>query len=65
MGLYLLENVRKGEFITRYSGEPINQTECTRRTDDYHIRVHADLYLDAADETHFEGHFINDVRRAH
>ena len=65
MGLYILESASKGEFIARYRGEAITQAECARRTGGYRMRVHANLYLDAADEAHFEGRFINDGRRAH
>ena len=60
MGLYLLESARKGEFIAGYSGEAFDRAECTRRTGGYRMRVHTNLYVDVADEAHFEGRFIND-----
>ena len=65
MGLYVEEDVRAGEWIARYSGEPLTQAECVRRPHShYRLQVHKNLYLDAADKRHFEGRYINDARNS-
>jgi len=59
----LLEDVEKGEWIARYSGEPLNRKECDKRSkSQYRVQVHKNLFLDAADVKHFEGRYINDPR---
>ena len=64
MGLYMDEDVKAGEWIARYSGEPLSQAECERRQQShYRLQVHRNLFLDAADKRHFEGRYINDARK--
>ena len=61
-GLFLLEGADKNEWIARYSGDPLTKAECeSRRRSQYRLQVHKNLFLDAADEKHFEGRFINDA----
>ena len=64
LGLYLLEDVKVGEFVTRYSGEVIDAIENNNRTSHYRIKISGNLYLDAEKIQHFEGRFINDGVRA-
>ena len=62
LGLYLEEDVRAGEWIARYSGEPLTQEECENRPQShYRLQIHRKLYLDAADKKHFKGRYINDA----
>ena len=64
LGLYLLEDAAKGEFVARYSGEAIDKTENEARTSHYRIKISKNLYLDAEEKHHFEGRYINDGKRA-
>ena len=62
MGLYLMEDVKKGDWIDRYSGDPLTKAECDSRPHShYRMQVHRNLFLDA---TNFEDRFINDVRHS-
>ena len=64
MGLYMLEDVKAGDWIARYSGEPMTRAESGQRAHShYKLQVHDNLFLDAADPIHFEGRYINDARR--
>ena len=63
-GLFVLEDVKKGEFIARYSGEAIDKDECARRSSNYRLKIHQNLYLDAESPAHFEGRHINDGQRS-
>ena len=62
LGLYLLEDAKAGDFIARYSGEPLSRQESVKRRSHYRLQVHKNLYLDAADPRHFEGRYINDSK---
>ena len=63
MGLYLMEDVSKNTWIARYSGDPLTKMECDkRRHSQYRMQVHKNLFLDAEDECHFEGRYINDAK---
>ena len=63
LGLFLLEDAEKGEWIARYSGEPLTRIECDKRKQSqYRVQVHKNLFLDAADKKHYEGRYINDPR---
>ena len=63
MGLYLMEEARKGTWIARYNGDPLTKKECDkRRRSQYKIQVHKNLFLDAENPCHFEGRFINDAK---
>ena len=65
MGLCLVEDAKKGEWISRYSGDPLTKAECERRHQShYRMQVHKNLFLDTADVKHFEGRFINDARHS-
>ena len=64
LGLYLLDDAKEGEFVARYSGEPINRTENATRSGHYRIKISNNLYLDAEKSHHFEGRFINDGKRS-
>ena len=65
MGLYLMEDAEKGDWIARYSGDPLTKEECDSRPHShYRMQVHKNLFLDAANMKHFEGRFINDARRS-
>ena len=65
MGLYLLEDAKTGEWIARYSGDPLTWAESNRRKHShYRLQVHRNLFLDAEDTKHFEGRYINDARRS-
>ena len=65
MGLYLMEDAEKGDWIARYSGDPLTKAECDNRPHShYRMQVHKNLFLDAANAKHFEGRFINDARRS-
>ena len=56
MGLCLVEDAKKGEWIARYSGDPLTKAECERRNQShYRMQVHKNLFLDVADVKHFEG----------
>ena len=63
-GLFVMEDIKKGEFVARYSGEAISREECMRRSSHYRLRIHRGLYLDAENPTHFEGRHINDGQRS-
>ena len=63
-GLFILEDVKKGEPIARYSGEAISRAEREQRSSHYIVEVHKNLYLDAADPKHFEGRHANDGKRS-
>ena len=63
-GLFLLEDVKKGEFVARYSGEAITHAENEARSGHYRIKISSNLYLDAEQKHHFEGRYINDGKRA-
>ena len=54
LGLYLLEDVKKGEFVARYSGEAIDSAENAARKGHYRIKISNNLYLDAECSHHFE-----------
>ena len=60
----MLEGTKKGEFVTRYSGEAIDRHENASRTSHYRIKISSNLYLDAERSHHFEGRYINDGKRA-
>ena len=63
MGLYLMEDVNKNAWIARYSGDPLTRMECNkRRHSQYRMQVHKNLFLDAENECHFEGRYINDAK---
>jgi len=62
LGLYILEDARAGDFVARYSGEPLSKAENDKRRGHYRLQVHRNLYLDAEDPTHFEGRYINDSK---
>ena len=62
MGLYILEDAAAGECVARYSGDPLSAKENARRKGGYRMQVHKNLFLDAADEKHFEARYINDCR---
>ena len=70
LGLYLMQNARMGKRIARYSGKAMTLDEKTEsdnragRHSQYCVKIHNNLYLDAADSRHFEGRFINDASRA-
>ena len=64
LGLYLLEDAKKGECVARSSGEAITQAENATRKGHYRIKICSNLYLDAERPHHFEGRFINDGKRA-
>ena len=64
MGLFILENAKKGEPIVRYSGEAISRAERDCRSSHYIVAIHKNLYLDSADPKHFEGRHINDGKRS-
>lgn len=65
MGLYLEEDAKAGDWIARYIGDPLTKAECDRRgSSHYRLQVHKNLYLDAADQRHFEGRYINDARNS-
>ena len=64
LGLYLMEDVKKGAFVARYSGEAIDKVTNESRTGHYRIKIHNNLYLDAENTHHFEGRYINDGVRA-
>ena len=65
MGLYLLEDAEKGECIARYSGDPLAKAECDQRKhSQYRMQVHRNLFLDAENQKHFEGRYINDARHS-
>ena len=57
MGLYLLEDTKKGEFVARYSGDAIDKSTNEARKGN-------NLYLDAEQSHHFEGRYINEGVRA-
>ena len=68
MGLYLMEDTKVGDWITRYttvvsSGDVMTKDECDRRKhSQYRMQVHQNLFLDTDNPKHFEGRFINDAR---
>ena len=64
LGLFLLEDVKKGAFVARYSGEAITHAENETRSGHYRIKISSNLYLDAEQRHHFEGRYINDGKRA-
>ena len=64
LGLYILEDVKKGEFVARYSGEVIDRITNAARRGHYRIKISKNVYLDAEKLHHFEGRYINDGKRA-
>ena len=59
LGVYLLEDAAKGEFVARYSGEAIDKKiENEARTSHYRIKISNNLYLDAEKKHHFEGRYM-------
>ena len=63
-GLFMMEDVKSGEWIARYSGDPLTCAENDERGHShYRLQVHKNLFLDAANPKHFEGRFINDSRK--
>ena len=64
LGLFIMENAKKGEFVARYSGEVMNRAENEARSSHYRIQISSNVYLDAEDSQHFEGRLINDGKRA-
>ena len=46
MGLYLLEDAKKGDFVARYSGDVIDKNTNESRKGGYHIKISNNLYLD-------------------
>ena len=64
LGLFLMEDAHKGEFVARYSGQAITRAENETRTSHYRIKISGNLFLDAEKPHHFEGRLINDGRRA-
>ena len=64
LGLYILEDVKKDEFVARYSGEVIDRIVNAARTGHYRIQISKNVFLDAEKLHHFEGRFINDGKRA-
>ena len=63
LGLFLLEDVKAGECVARYSGEVIDQSENETRTGNYRIMISKNVYLDAELPHHFEGRYINDGKK--
>ena len=61
LGVFLLEDAEANEWIARYSGDPLT-SKSERRHSEYRVQVHKNLFLDAVDNKHFEGRFINDAR---
>ena len=62
LGLYLLENVKKGDFVARYNGEFIDKTTNEVCTGNYRIKISSnlclyDIYLDAESDHHFEDRY--------
>jgi hypothetical protein len=65
MGFFLMEDVKGGKEIARYSGKVLNETELGDLTDSaYVVRIKANTYLDATDANEWEGRHINDGRRS-
>lgn len=65
MGLYLLESVKAGERIARYSGKVLTLAEhASSAHSQYRLQIHKNLFLDAQDACHFEGRYINDARNS-
>ena len=62
MGVFIMEDAKKGAFVARYSGEQLNKIENSKRTGNYRMKVHNNLFLDAEDSKHFEGRYINDCK---
>ena len=65
LGLYVLEDVKKDQWIARYSGTPLTKAESKQHGHShYRLQVHSNLFLDAKDLKHFEGRYINDATRS-
>ena len=64
MGLFLLEDAKKGDFVARYSGEVIDKLTNEASKSNYRVKISNNMYLDAARAHHFEGRYINDGVRA-
>ena len=62
LGLFVPEDVRKAEWIARYSGTPLIKKENAEHGySHYRLKVHVKLFLDSSDSRNFEGHYINDI----
>ena len=59
LGLFAKEYVKKGEFIARFSGEPLNRLQSEARDSRYRFKVHNDLFLDGENQYHLEGRYLN------
>jgi uncharacterized protein len=69
MGLYAARSFKKGERVTEYAGELLNQEQYQKRYGDklgkYVLELRPGEYIDARDESHSGvGRFVNDCRRS-
>ena len=51
--------MKKGEFVARFSGEPLTHSQNEKRDSKYRLKIHNDLYLDGEGQHHLEGRYLN------
>ena len=61
LGLYLMEEAKRGEFV---AGESITQAANATRSDHYRIKISKNLCLDGEPSHRFDGNYINDGKCA-
>ena len=59
LGLFLLENAKKGERIAVYSGEELNKIQANKSDSKYLLEVSKNVILDARGCRHCDGKYIN------
>ena len=59
LGLFAKEPMKKGEFVARFSGEPLTHSQNEKRDSKYRLKIHNDLYLDGEGQHHLEGRYLN------
>ena len=64
LGLFLLEDACKGDRVTTYTGDVLTAAESAKSKSAYRLQVNSNCILDATDESHAPGRYINDGKRA-
>ena len=58
MGLFMLEEAKKGDRVAVYAGELIDKEEADKRDSEYIMQIKEDVFLDAKDVLGRKGRFI-------
>ena len=60
-GLFAAEQAKKDDFIARYSGDVLNLTQCEQSDSQYIVKIHNNLYLDAANPNRYKNGVIQHI----